>query len=436
MKLWLNLIVIISNHLTIKIRAECKIMNYKKITNCRISGKNDLVNFLELGDQYLTGVFPKSVDEKITKGPLGLCWSPSSNLIQLSHSYSTDELYGDNYGYRSGLNQSMIDHLKSKVNFLESLVNIDDQDLVLDIGSNDGTLLNSYSAKKIKKIGIDPSAEKFKLFYDQDIIIVDDFFSKESFNGVSRKKAKIITSIAMFYDLESPASFVEDIYDTLDDNGVWHFEQSYLPAMIRTNSYDTICHEHLEYYSLGVINKLLIKNKMKIVDVVMNSINGGSFAITAVKDDCNKYDNNMIHLDWLLDQEKIAGYDDIDIYIRFAERIEQHKKNLVSLLNKLKNSGKKIIGYGASTKGNVLLQYCGIDTDIVSYIVDVNIEKDGHYTPGTNIPIVKETEKLKLDADYMIVLPWHFKDFILRKETKYLAMGKKLIFPFPYIEII
>lgn len=411
-------------------------MSYKKIEKCRISGKSDLIEFLNLGDQFLTGVFPKSKDEHITKGPLSLCWSQSSNLVQLRHSYSAEEMYGSNYGYRSGLNRSMVEHLTNKVRYLENLVNLNQEDTVLDIGSNDGTLLNSYSNAFNRRIGIDPTSKKFREFYKDGIVIVSDFFDADVFKSNSKNKAKIVTSIAMFYDLEDPSLFVRDIYDILDDDGVWHFEQSYLPSMINSNSYDTICHEHIEYYSLGVINSLLENNDLKIIDVAMNSINGGSFCITAAKKSCVKYDKKNPYVNWLLDQEKKMGYNDIKIYNEFAERVLSHKQSIISLLDSLKNAGKKIIGYGASTKGNVLLQYCGINADYLSYIVDVNEEKDGCYTPGTNIPILKETDKLKNDSDYMLVLPWHFREFILEKEKDYLWRDKKLIFPFPFIQII
>ncbi len=411
-------------------------MSYSKIDKCRVSGKSDLIEFLSLGDQFLTGVFPKSTDEHITKGPLSLCWSKSSNLVQLQHSFSSEEMYGSNYGYRSGLNRSMVEHLVNKARFLENLVNLNNEDTVLDIGSNDGTLLNAYSNSLSHRIGIDPTSKKFSEFYKDGIVVISDFFNADVFKSNSKNKAKIVTSIAMFYDLEDPSLFVRNIYDILENDGVWHFEQSYLPSMINSNSYDTICHEHIEYYTLGVINNLLEKNDLKIVDVAMNSINGGSFCVTAAKKGCVKYDKKNPYINWLLEQEKKMGYNDIKIYNEFAERVITHRQNMITLLDSIKNAGKKIIGYGASTKGNVLLQYCGINADYLSYIVDVNKEKDGSYTPGTNIPILKETDKLKNDADYMLVLPWHFREFILEKEKDYLWRNKKLIFPFPYIQII
>ena len=219
---------------------------YKEIKKCRIGNSSNLTTVLSLGEQYLTGVFPKDKSEKITKGPLELVWCSDTGLLQMKHSYSLEEMYGDNYGYRSGLNSSMVAHLQQKIKMLENLVDLSDDDLVIDIGSNDATSLKAYNGKH-KKVGIDPTGLKFQHFYTDEITLIPDFFTAKTYKNIFvSKKAKIITSIAMFYDLEEPLKFVKDIENCLADDGVWHFEQSYMPSMLRTNSYDTICHEHLE----------------------------------------------------------------------------------------------------------------------------------------------------------------------------------------------
>lgn len=408
---------------------------YKEISKCRISGSSNLVDVFSLGEQSLTGVFPKSVDEKITNGPLDLVWCPDSGLLQLKQSYSLDEMYGDNYGYRSGLNASMVKHLTQKIHYLELLAKPTGNDIVIDIGSNDATSLKAYQSN-CKKVGIDPTGKKFKSYYTDDIQLIPDFFTAAKFEEIfPGSKAKIITSIAMFYDLESPADFVKDIEKVLADNGIWHFEQSYMPAMLRTNSYDTLCHEHLEFYSLKVIHNLLNENGMRIVDVQTNDINGGSFAITACKMQ-GSYISNMAVINWMLTQEIEMGLDTIKPYQEFAERAAKHKKSLIDLLEALVADGKKIIGYGASTKGNVLLQYCGITTKLIPYIAEVNEQKFGSFTPGTNIPIISEKEAKEMKPDYFFVLPWHFKNNILQRETEFITHGGKFIFPLPEIEII
>ena len=408
---------------------------YTEITKCRISGSTNLITVLSLGNQCLTGVFPKTIDEDVTRGPLDLVWCPDSGLLQMKQSYSLNEMYGENYGYRSGLNASMVRHLEQKIRTIERLVHLDDNDLALDIGSNDATSLKAYSGKH-KKIGIDPTGMKFKKYYPQDITLIPDFFTAQIFtNHFPHDKAKIITSIAMFYDLESPMDFIRDVEQCLANDGIWHFEQSYMPSMLRTNSYDTICHEHLEFYSFKVVKNMLDNCGLKVIDVQMNAINGGSFAVTACKSKAAHVPNKPI-INWLLKQEEEMGLDTPRPYRDFEERVFRHRKNLTDLINTLVADRKKIIGYGASTKGNVLLQFCGLTTKQIPCIAEVNEDKFGSFTPGTNIPIISETEAKAIHPDYLFVLPWHFKDNILAREKEYLKRGGKFIFPLPEIEII
>ncbi len=408
---------------------------YTEISKCRISGSKNLVTVLSLGSQYLTGVFPKTVDEVVTQGPLDLVWCPDSGLLQMKQSYSLDEMYGDNYGYRSGLNASMVRHLTNKIHTLERLVKLSDDDLVIDIGSNDATSLKAYSGKH-RKVGIDPTGLKFKEFYTDEISLIPTFFSAEAFkNQFPNEKAKIITSIAMFYDLESPMDFVKDIEQCLANDGIWHFEQSYMPSMLRTTSYDTICHEHLEFYSFKVVKNLLEACSMRVVDVQMNAINGGSFAISACKKDA-PYKSNTPVINWMIQQEDDMGLDTPKPYREFEERVFKHRKNLVDLIEALVADGKKIFGYGASTKGNVLLQFCNFTKDQIPYIAEVNEEKFGSFTPGTHIPIISEKEAKEMKPDYFLVLPWHFKNSILEREREYIQQGGKFIFPLPEIEIV
>ncbi len=408
---------------------------YTEIDKCRISDSSNLIMVLSLGEQYLTGVFPKSPNELITKGPLDLVWCPDSGLLQMKQSYSLDEMYGDNYGYRSGLNNSMVRHLQQKIHTLERMVKPIDSDLVIDIGSNDATLLRAYTGK-FKKAGIDPTGKKFEKYYVDNIILIPNFFSATAFKAeFPKNKAKIITSIAMFYDLEKPMKFVKDIEAVLADDGVWHFEQSYMPSMLRANSYDTVCHEHLEFYSFKVVKNMLECCGLRVIDVQMNSINGGSFAVTACKKDA-LYKSNLPIINWMLKQEDDMGLDTPKPYRDFEERVFRHRKNLTELIQALEADGKKIIGYGASTKGNVLLQFCGLNSKHIPFIADVNEDKYGSFTPGTNIPIISEKEARAMKPDYFFVLPWHFKSGILEREKDFIEHGGKFIFPLPEIEIV
>ena len=408
---------------------------YTEIETCRVSKENDLVSFLNLGNQKLTGVFPRP-EEDIDRGPLELVWSPSSNLVQLKHTFEPTEMYGDNYGYRSGLNGSMVQHLVNKAHYLEELADLQPGDVVVDIGSNDCTTLKAFSPH-LKRIGIDPTIKKFVEYYPEEIPYVADFFSEEAYRSVEKdKNARLVMSISCFYDLDDPVSFVKDIRSVLADDGVWHFEQAYLPSTLRSLSYDTVCHEHIEYYSMLSVKNILDRAGMKIVDVTLNDINGGSFAVTACKDTNTSIKVNHSVIDWLVEEEYVMGLDTVKPYFDFAQRTYEHRNSLINLVKNIREDGKTIYGYGASTKGNVLLQWCGFTADDITAIGEVNEDKFGCVTPGTNIPIISEQEVKDANPDYMIVLPWHFKNGIIQREKEYMKNGGKFIFPLPYIQII
>lgn len=407
----------------------------KRIEKCRISGSTNLLSVLSLGDQALTGVFPAAREAPVTVGPLELVWCPDSGLLQLAHSYEASEMYGENYGYRSGLNQSMVRHLTQKIGNLEKSAALQPGDTVLDIGSNDATSLKAYQTPSLTRIGIDPTGAKFMQHYPDGVKLVPDFFSAKNFASAAKSRAKIITSIAMFYDLDDPILFAREIAESLAPDGVWHFEQSYMPSMLRLTSYDTICHEHVEYYSLAVVAKILEAAGLRLLDVQMNAINGGSFAVTASHRGSAHRANSAV-IGWMLAQEERLGLATPRPYRDFEERVFRHREDLRRLLRVLRDDGNRVLGYGASTKGNVVLQFCGIGPDLVEAIAEINPDKFGCFTPGTHIPIVSEAEAHAMKPDYYLVLPWHFKDGILQREQKYLAEGGKMIFPFPEIEIV
>lgn len=405
------------------------------IQYCRLCKSKDLLKLLNMGYMAFTGVFPKNKDDKIPHDNMSVVKCKDCGLVQLEQLYNLNILYGDTYGYRSGLNTSMVKHLNDIVNKCKNIVDLNDGDLVLDIGSNDGTLLNSYKIPNISKLGIDPLIKKFYNYYDQDIKTVSDFFNKENYiNNVGDKKAKIVTTIAMFYDLDDPLQFASDIADILDDNGIWLTEQSYLPFMIDSNSYDTICQEHLEYYSLKQIYYIAEKLDLKIINIEFNDINGGSFQII-LSHKSHKF-NECTDVKQILEKEKNDGFDGTLPFDKLKENMILHKEKLLKFLNECRETGKKIYGYGASTKGNVLLQYCNITSDILPKIAEVNNDKFGSFTPGSLIPIIDESEAKKEKPDYFIVLPWHFKKTIIAREKTYLESGGKFVFPLPKFEIV
>tara|TARA_B110000196_G_C21073428_1_gene628687 strand:+ start:86 stop:1306 length:1221 start_codon:yes stop_codon:yes gene_type:complete len=405
-----------------------------KINSCRSCYSKKLKPAFDLGTQKLTGIFPKSKNDFVPSGSLALVFCENCNLLQLYNSFNPDTMYGQNYGYMSSLNLSMINHLKKKAKKINNFLNLKTDDVVVDIGSNDGTFLNFFS-NKLKLVGVDPTIKKLFSYYRNDIVKMPNFFSAIEFKKKILKKVKVITSISMFYDLENPIKFAEDIYEVLDKNGIWHLEQSYMPMMLKNNSYDTICHEHLEYYSLQSIKYIFDKVGFKIIDLEFNDINGGSFSLTVAKKNSDFHEVPKI-IDWLLYKEDLYKYNQLSTFKLFFENVKKHKIIFRDLLLNLKDMNKKVIGYGASTKGNVILQFCKINEKLLPYIADVNEFKHGRYTPGSKIKIIPEAKALKMDPDFFLVLPWHFKNFILNKEKKFLSNDKKIIFPLPDIEII
>jgi NDP-4-keto-2,6-dideoxyhexose 3-C-methyltransferase len=408
---------------------------YQRIHACRICKNENLTPVLDLGEQALTGVFPRHKDQNVTVGPLRLvkCVGDDNacGLLQLEHSYDLGEMYGLNYGYRSGLNVSMVRHLHAKVDRLSCMVKLQSGDLVIDIGSNDSTTLQAYPAD-LTLVGIDPTGVKFHTFYPPHVQLIPDFFSskliKDRFPG---RKARVVTSFSMFYDLEDPLHFMQQVHEVLADDGVWVFEQSYMPTMLDMNSFDTACHEHLEYYALKQIKWMADRVGFRIVDLEFNDVNGGSFSITVAK--TNGGSESIAAVQETLRKERELGLDTLTPYLEFAQRVADFKRDVLAFVATARAEGKTVAALGASTKGNVLLQYCGLDADKLTMVGEVNAEKFGAFTPGTWIPIVPETELLARNPDYLLVLPWHFRAFFLGTD-KY--KGRKLVFPLPKLEVV
>ena len=407
------------------------------ISSCRLCGNKDLVTIIDLGEQYLTGVFPREkFSTTITSGPLQLVKCNGSEtvcgLVQLRHSYQASEMYGSGYGYRSGLNQLMIEHLRSKVQKIEKMITLSSSDIVIDIGSNDGTTLQQYKPGP-QLIGVDPTAIKFGTLYPSASIKIPEFFSASVVLHATRgERAKVITSFAMMYDLEDPVAFAEDVAHVLAIDGIWIFEQSYMPSMVERLAYDTICHEHIEYYGLRQIKWILDKVGLKIIDIEFNDINGGSFSVVATHQQSN-YQSDSDSIQEIIDQEKSRGYTQIDVYKEFAQRVKSSREELIREISYLVSEGKRVIGLGASTKGNVLLQFCDLNINKIESIGDVNPDKHGCFTPGTWIPIISEDEAIAAAPDYFLILPWHFKSFFMKSDR---FIGAKLIFPLPKYEIV
>lgn len=403
-------------------------------SHCRICGGETLEEVVDLGIQFLTGVFPPSQRHPdLPKGPLRLVRCAATNgcaLVQLSHSYEPAEMYGANYGYRSGLNPSMVRHLKTRIDAILTRQPVGSGDVVLDIASNDGTSLGFYPTASTR-IGIDPTAEKFKSFYPEGVIRISDFFSKASVLAASQgQRALVITAFSVMYDLEEPTLFVRQVADVLDQSGIFVFEQSYLPLMLKRVAFDTICHEHIEYYGLKQIDWILATANLEVIDVELNDINGGSFAVTAAHQGRFKISSAVQRL---RDEES-------NLWSDVSVQLDQFRLSTKQLINDLKQfvqselaKGRTFAALGASTKGNVLLQAADFGPSEIAEIGDVNSDKFGCFTPGSGIPILPEEDVLARDFDYYIVLPWHFRDFFLSSPR---FRGRRLVFPLPSLEVV
>lgn len=411
-------------------------------TTCRVCGSSALTPVIDLGDQYLQGSFVKPGKETppTRKIPTRLVRCDpmrdehACGLLQMEHTVPPEVLYSA-YWYRSGTNNTMRQHLRGIAEQAASLVGKPNA-RVLDIGCNDGTLLKSYPSE-FQKFGIDPSDVAQEIHGDVDVV-QGIFPSDELTASLQGQKCDIVTSIAMFYDLENPIAFSKGIADVLDREGIWIFEMSYMPTMLRMTSYDTICHEHLEYYSLALIEYILKQAGMKVFNVSQNSINGGSFRCYACRADNFNYKDPewAQNVKTMRQDEFTLELDTNKPYKNFQDRVNVHREELTTLLKQLKQQGKKIHIYGASTKGNTILQWCGIDNRIIDCAAERNPDKYGAHTLGTDIPIVSESDSRAMNPDYYLVLPWHFKEEFIERERETLNKGIGLIFPLPSIEVV
>lgn len=418
-------------------------MHIKRRTTCRVCGSKSIHKVIDLGEQYLQGSFIKPGKEmpSLRKIPCTILrCDPQTDenacgLLQMEHSVPPEILYAA-YWYRSGTNATMRNHLKEIVDSATGIVN-KQQLKVLDIGCNDGTLLANYPAE-VMKYGVDPSDVAQEIKLNNTKVVQDIFPSAKLQKEIGAERLDIITSIAMFYDLEDPVLFVKNIKQLLSDEGIWIFEMSYMPEMLKKNSYDTICHEHLEYYSLSVIEKILKLGGMKVFKISFNDINGGSIRCYATHEANGKYntpDNNK-QMEEVRMQEFDLELDTDKPYVAFQQKIEKIGKELFDFVKNLKDQGKRIHIYGASTKGNTILQWCNIDKNLVEYAAERNPDKYGARTLGTDIPIISEAESRAMKPDYYIVLPWHFKAEFLERERETINNGTGFIFPLPELEVV
>ena len=418
-------------------------MNLVKHNTCRVCGSKALKPVINLGEQYLQGSFIKPGKEMPSTRKISTSLvrcdpmqdEKACGLLQMEYTVPPEVLYSA-YWYRSGTNNTMRTHLQGIAKEAMEMAGVSQKATVLDIGCNDGTLLKYYP-DSFTKFGVDPSDIAREIKFEASII-QDIFPSEELISRLCDKKIDIITSIAMYYDLEDPIAFAKGIKQVLSPEGIWVFEMSYMPTMLKMTSYDTICHEHLEYYSLAVIEYIMKRAGMKVINVLSNDINGGSLRCYASHINNFRYNRKEFqeNIRAMRKEEFDLELDTDEPYRHFQDRVNVHKEELSSLLWKLKKEGKKIHIYGASTKGNTILQWCGIDNRIIDYAAERNTDKYGAMTLGTDIPIISEEESRYMNPDYYLVLPWHFKEEFIEREHETIERGIGFIFPLPTIEII
>ena len=404
-----------------------------KIKFCRNCLSKKLKKVFSLGNIYFTGKFLKK-NKNPRKGPIDVLMCETCELVQLGNNFDIKYLYGPDYGYQTGINTTMTKHVKNIVKILSKKTKIKNNDFVLDIASNDGTLLNFYN-KKIITFGIDPLIKKFSKNYKNINYNVSDFFSAQKIKKrIKKNKFKIITALSVFYDLLKPNKFLNDVHNILADDGVFLLEFADLSSIIKFNMFDTFCHEHLEYYSLKVVTEMCLKNNLRVFDIKSNNINGGSVQLYICKSEAKFKKNNFSVRKFLTNEEKLK-LNKKETFVNFFKKINKIKKKIYNLINKANKTNKTVHCYGASTKGNVLLQYFKLDNKMIDYVAERNPKKYGLYTPGTKIKIISENNSRKLCPDYYLVLPWHFKTEIIKREKKTIKQGSKFIFPLPQLTI-
>lgn len=422
-------------------------MHVRARQTCRLCGSKSLTPILDLGSQMLASAFVSEENQDclpLRKVPLELVRcnpeidEDACGLVQLRHTFPTDIMYSD-YWYASGVNQTMRDALADITRCAAGFVSLAKDDIAVDIGCNDGTLLKSYKSvnSELNLVGFDP-AKNFVGAQGEGFLRINDYFNKASYTAaLGEKKAKIVTSIAMFYDLEDPIAFSNEIADILDDNGIWILQMADLPNMLKHNMFDNICHEHVTYYHMAPIEFMLRRCNMKLVDVEMNQVNGSSYRFYIRKNSGPEPSKEaMKRIARLRFDEFNMALDTDGPYRRFKDNIERNKNDLLFFINQERAKGKKVFVYGASTKGNVLLQYCELNQEIIPCAAERNPRKWGTKTLGSGIPIVSEEDARAMDPDYFLVLPYHFLDEMLEREQDFIVRGGKFIVPVPSVKLV
>jgi len=403
-----------------------KIPRTVKISRCRLCSNKKLFKIHSFGNLFVSNFVSKKDINKGVKAPLNLIYCKNCKLLQLQHSAPQEIMYKKFYWYRSGITNTMKNALKNIFLTVRKMSILDKGDTILDIGANDGTLLKYFKKDKYITIGCEPAKNLTKLLKKNCTYILNNFWNSNDLKKIliNKKinKPKLITAIGMFYDLEDPSKFIADVAEVLDNNGVFVAQLMCLESMLKKNDLGNICHEHLEYYSYDSLKYLFEKNGLKIFKMEENDINGGSYRIF-----CKK---NISHS--IVYKEKTS----LSKIKEFIQRVESNKKKCLSFLINTVKKGLKVYIYGASTKGNTLLQYYGINQKLIKFAAEKSPEKWGKYTVGSGIRIISESEARKLNPDYFFVMPYAFIKEFIKREKKWIKKGGKFILPYPNFKVI
>lgn len=401
-----------------------------EISECRICGCNELIDIVNLNEQPLTGVFIKPDEEDPLRAPLNLVCCKECKFLQLKHDVDKDLMYSS-YWYRSGTNQTMTNHLHGIVDDVNDMIDLTEGDYVIDTGANDGTLLKKYD-KNLNRIGVDPSNAILSIEDSLNITKINDFFTKETVeDALDGNKASVVTSISMFYDLTDPERFVEDVKHVLKDDGLWVVEMNYTGDMIESLGYDMISHEHVAYYTFLTFEYLMKRSNMFVSDVTFNTINGGSMRLFV-----RQTPGETERVSELRNQEISKGFLDFEVYKNYKKSIEEFKDRLKSLVADINSKGQTVLAYGASTRGNTIMQHCEFTREDIPAALDRLPLKHGLEMSGCRIPIISEDEGRNLKPEYLLALPYYFIDEFVEREKDYLQAGGKFIVFLPRLRLI
>jgi SAM-dependent methyltransferase len=408
----------------------------RRIEMCRICHSDKLTPLFSLGKQYVNNfIRPEELDYCVV-APLDLVFCEICTLVQLRHTAPQELLYSGYYWYKSGVTETMRDALKNVANGIDRKISLNKGDVVLDIGSNDGTFLRCFSDLDLILVGVEPASNLIKEGNKGLTYFINDFWNIESYMTTVGKKAKVITALGMFYDMDDPNQFIADVEQALTHDGIFVAQLMCLSNMIQSNDVGNICHEHLEYYSFKSLEFLFNNNNLEITDVEINNVNGGSYRIFARKmGSINKLDEDASsRVSEVRDTEKYLTRK--SVYHDFFLRLEENKRRCVSFIEDVVAKGKKVWVYGASTKGNVILQYYGLDNRLIEAAAEKSPWKWGKYTVGSMVPCVSEEEARDAQPDYFLVLPYAFLDEFYERESEWRRKGGKFIVPLPEFKVI